>query len=343
MRKTILPALLCFIINGSIAQSVAINTDGTVADASAALDIKSTAKGMLVPRMSSAQRSAIAAPAAGLLVFDITTQSFWFRNSNGWIELTDQSNEKWQYAPNGVDVYRPDFTRVGINRNTPNYPLDINGSSSDNGIAARFNNPTSAAGERTSILLHTGVQNGNQGAAAISSIASVSGGQHLSFTTVPSGANTASAAFERMRIDSAGNVGIGNTSPSEKLEVIGNVRISGEVHSPPTGAANLIPAAYGRVSSTGVVYYGTLGYTVVHTSTGKYTIRFTSGSTLSESNTIVIAIPKKVYITLLPDYTPSIAYDFAGGELQLVTYIHSESGSSDVLTDAEFTFVVYKL
>jgi len=34
------------------AQSLSINTDGSTADASALLDVKSTAKGILVPRMS---------------------------------------------------------------------------------------------------------------------------------------------------------------------------------------------------------------------------------------------------------------------------------------------------
>ena len=58
------------------AQSVAINTDGTIAHSSAILDIKSITKGMLAPRMSSVQRTAIATPAAGLLVYDTDTNSF---------------------------------------------------------------------------------------------------------------------------------------------------------------------------------------------------------------------------------------------------------------------------
>jgi hypothetical protein len=55
-------------------------------DASAMLDIQSTAKGVLIPRMTTVQRTAISAPATGLLVFDTTTQSFWFYTSS-WQEL----------------------------------------------------------------------------------------------------------------------------------------------------------------------------------------------------------------------------------------------------------------
>ena len=49
-------------------QNVGIGT--TTPDASSMLDVTSTSKGMLVPRMTTAQRTAIAAPTNGLLVYD---------------------------------------------------------------------------------------------------------------------------------------------------------------------------------------------------------------------------------------------------------------------------------
>ena len=54
----------------AISQSVAINTDASLPNASAILDIKSITKGLLIPRMTTVQRTAIAAPAKGLIVFD---------------------------------------------------------------------------------------------------------------------------------------------------------------------------------------------------------------------------------------------------------------------------------
>ncbi len=68
---------------------VGINTDGTDPHASAMLDIKSTNKGILIPRMTTTQRTNINSPAIGLLVFDTTTESFWFSNATSWIELKD--------------------------------------------------------------------------------------------------------------------------------------------------------------------------------------------------------------------------------------------------------------
>ncbi len=66
---------------------VAINNDNSNPAPSAMLDVKSTDKGMLIPRMSSSQRTGIASPASGLLVFDNTTQSFWYFNGAEWDQL----------------------------------------------------------------------------------------------------------------------------------------------------------------------------------------------------------------------------------------------------------------
>ena len=53
-------------INKLLSQNVAINADGSAPDGSAMLDIKSTTKGLLIPRMTTVQRTAIPAPAIGL-------------------------------------------------------------------------------------------------------------------------------------------------------------------------------------------------------------------------------------------------------------------------------------
>lgn len=93
MRKIILfTTLLISAVTASFAQgNVSINTDGSPASPSAMLDVKSTDKGMLVPRMTSAQRAAILLPATGLLVFDISTGSFWFYSGTAWANLGGQT------------------------------------------------------------------------------------------------------------------------------------------------------------------------------------------------------------------------------------------------------------
>lgn len=92
MKKTIVLILLaCCVTAISFSQSVSINTDGTAADNSALLDVKSTAKGLLIPRMTTVQRTAIASPAKGLMVYDTDINSFWFYNGNAWTNMASIS------------------------------------------------------------------------------------------------------------------------------------------------------------------------------------------------------------------------------------------------------------
>src|SRR6476661_6331767 len=90
--KRLFPVIcvLLFSQNG-IAQSVAINTDGSTANSSSILDVKSTSKGMLIPRMTKAQRTAIASPAQGLLVFQNNPDSigFYYYNGSSWSWVND--------------------------------------------------------------------------------------------------------------------------------------------------------------------------------------------------------------------------------------------------------------
>ena len=67
----------------SFEQAMSINEDGFPPHATAILDIQSTIKGVLIPRMNSAQRMAITTPDLGLLVYDVTTGGFWYYNG-GW-------------------------------------------------------------------------------------------------------------------------------------------------------------------------------------------------------------------------------------------------------------------
>ena len=50
----------------------------------AALDIQSTTKGLLIPRLTTAQRDAIAGPELGLMVYNTTTNAFNFYNGGSW-------------------------------------------------------------------------------------------------------------------------------------------------------------------------------------------------------------------------------------------------------------------
>ena len=84
-RSLLFVAILCY-AHAAIAQGVAINNTGAVADTNAMLDVSSGSKGMLVPRMDSAHRVAMVAPAKGMFVYqtDSLTQGFYSYNGSAW-------------------------------------------------------------------------------------------------------------------------------------------------------------------------------------------------------------------------------------------------------------------
>ena len=82
---------LLFEGNKAGAQGMAVNATGAAANSSAMLDVSSTTQGILVPRMTSAQRTIISSPATGLLVYQTDgTPGFYFYNA-GWQSLSGGS------------------------------------------------------------------------------------------------------------------------------------------------------------------------------------------------------------------------------------------------------------
>ncbi len=52
---------------------------------SSVLELESTEKGILIPRMTTSERTAIASPAQGLLVYDVSTNNFWYFDGTQWV------------------------------------------------------------------------------------------------------------------------------------------------------------------------------------------------------------------------------------------------------------------
>lgn len=118
-----------------------------IPNASAELEILSTNKGLIIPRMTQAQRAAIASPANGLMVFQTTAPAgLYYYNVSTWIQLST-----WQIIGNagtsklvnklgttdsnpvifkteGSEKMRIDANgNVGIGTNNPNLSLDLLG------------------------------------------------------------------------------------------------------------------------------------------------------------------------------------------------------------------------
>lgn len=102
MKKTVAFCLLSGVLfHNGIAQSLAINTTGATASPSAILDVTSTTKGVLIARMTTAQRTAIASPATGLMVFDTNTASLWTYSGSTWVQVS-YSTTAWGVGGNST-------------------------------------------------------------------------------------------------------------------------------------------------------------------------------------------------------------------------------------------------
>jgi hypothetical protein len=89
-------AILLFFGNTLFAQ-VGINSNNSSPDPSAMLDVQSTTQGILIPRMTSALRAAIASPVNGLMVYQTDGVSgVYYYNGNIWQRIgeTDGSETK---------------------------------------------------------------------------------------------------------------------------------------------------------------------------------------------------------------------------------------------------------
>ncbi len=87
MNKIYLLLTLFLLFSSSVFAQVGINTDNSAPDNSAMMDVKSTSKGLLPPRMTTTQMNSIVLPAEGLMIFNTTLNTIcWFDGTlwNSW-------------------------------------------------------------------------------------------------------------------------------------------------------------------------------------------------------------------------------------------------------------------
>jgi hypothetical protein len=190
-----------------VAQNIAINSTGAAPVASAMLDITSTNSGLLIPRMTAAQKTAIAAPATGLLVYQTDAiAGFYYFNGTIWVLLGGQPG--WLLTGNAGTNTTTNFLgttdnvafRVHTN-NAFRFEFTTNGRlrSENNGTASEPTYSWFGAGAST-VGMYRPASN------------------ELAFST---------NSTERIRILSTGNVGINVAAPSQRLHVVGNFRLQG--------------------------------------------------------------------------------------------------------------------
>jgi hypothetical protein len=118
MKLNLLLGLFLFSYCTTQAQGLAVNSDGSTADASALLDVKSSTKGMLVPRMIKTEKNSISSPATGLMIFQTGPDSTGFHYYSGsqWVWISSSANA-WQLSGNSGTSPASNF--IGTTDNNP--------------------------------------------------------------------------------------------------------------------------------------------------------------------------------------------------------------------------------
>src|SRR5215831_6066596 len=105
LKTTFVAAVTVFIAAGAYAQNIFPSTGAagigtTTPDASSLLEINSTGKGILIPRMTLVQRNAIVTPATGLLIYQTnSTPGFYYYNGTAWTAVSPK-NKGWNLTGN---------------------------------------------------------------------------------------------------------------------------------------------------------------------------------------------------------------------------------------------------
>ena len=97
----------------------------TTPNTSSMLDIKSTNSGLLIPRMTLAQKTAIGTPATGLLIYQTDgTAGFWYYDGTIWTTFGGVDND---WTVSGTEMYNANTGNVGVGNTAPSAKFHITG------------------------------------------------------------------------------------------------------------------------------------------------------------------------------------------------------------------------
>jgi len=279
-QKLLMPLLvgccILFAING-YSQGVSINATGIPADPSAMLDVSSTSKGLLIPRVALASINDVAtitSPAISLLVYNTNAAmtggavGFWYFNGTNWVQAIGPQGPIGATGAVGAQgPVGPVGATGAVGVQGPIGPIGATGAQGLQGLVG----PVGATGAVGAQGIPGPVgATGSVGAQGIPGPVGATGAAGAVGATGPAGpvgcatanmvikSNGTSATCSQI-FDNGTNVGIGTTSPGYKLQIdnfsIGNTQVKiggGNVWS--SGHDNVLYFGDGSYAYVGETY-----------------------------------------------------------------------------------------
>ena len=302
---------------GVNAQSVGINATGDAPNGSAMLDVSSTSKGLLPPRMTYAQKNAIASPAAGLMI--------WCTNCGTSGELQVYNGTTWTNLIGGA-----------ASGSVPGAPIIGTATAGNAQASVPFTAPASNGG--STIISYTATSNpGNitktlsQAGSGTITVTGLTNGTAYTFTVKATNANGTGAASDPSNSVTPATV---PGAPTGVSATAGNAQASVSFTAPASNGGSAI-TSYTATSSpgnfTGILSQAGSGTIIVTGLTNGTAYTFTVKATNAIGSGAASAASNSVTYAILPG-APTIGTATAGNAQATVSFTAPASNGGSAIT-----------